>query len=194
MTPFWPLQPNTLQFVSYWRGTFSDEELDDLVALGQSKDLIPSAVNYASGDVTIDEQLRKSNVCFLPPTDIPHVYDKLTWVMNKLNPEYFNFDLTGFGEFLQFAEYREGDYINSHLDMGPTMIPRKLTLSVQLTDEDDYEGGDIEIMTAAEHPQKLSRQRGTILVFPSYIMHRVTPITRGVRHSLVGWVTGPQFR
>lgn len=194
MTPFWPLQPNTLDYISHWFGCFDDDELDKIVSIGNGKDLTPSFVNDANGNLSVDNQMRKSNVCFLPPTEIPFVYYRLTHVINELNKKCFNFDVTGFGEFLQFAEYKEGDFIHSHLDMGNTMIPRKLTLSVQLTDENDYEGGDIEVMTSAEHPLKLSRQRGAVLVFPSYIMHRVTPVTRGVRHSLVGWVTGPQFR
>lgn len=194
MTPFWPIHPHKQEFCAHWSGCFDDNELDEIVRIGQSKEMVPSSVNYQNGSTSTDDKLRKGNVSFITPTDSAHTYEVLSWVVNKLNEDYFNYELTGFGEFLQFAEYKEGDYINSHLDMGATPIPRKLTMSVQLSDEDDYEGGDLEVMTSAEHPLKLSRQRGTVLLFPSYIMHRVTPVTSGIRHSLVGWVTGPQFR
>lgn len=64
---------------------------------------------------------------------------------------------------------------------------------MQLSDEDDYVGGDLELMFGDE-PQKMIRKRGTILCFPSYVLHRVTPVTEGTRYSLVAWITGPQFK
>ena len=66
-------------------------------------------------------------------------------------------------------------------------------MSIQLSDSDDYEGGDLELMFR-EEPVKLDRTRGTLVAFPSFMLHRVTPVTRGTRWSLVAWITGPRWR
>jgi PKHD-type hydroxylase len=79
-----------------------------------------------------------------------------------------------------------------HLDYGGG-ISRKLSLAIQLTDPSEYEGGNLQIMTSGE-PQNMRKQRGLIAVFPSYVLHQVTPVTQGSRQSLVAWVSGPAFK
>ena len=80
-------------------------------------------------------------------------------------------------------------------------LVRKLTVVVQLDDGGDYVGGDLEVLrfgsdapSAIEVPAEAMRQRGTAIVFPSYVLHRVTPVTAGQRRTLVGWLVGPRFR
>ncbi|MDB2656544.1 2OG-Fe(II) oxygenase [Crocinitomicaceae bacterium] len=80
------------------------------------------------------------------------------------------------------------------MDFGAAEISaRKLSVTVQLSDPDEYEGGDLEFMINHK-TVKAPRKKGTIVVFPSFIMHRVTPITKGTRQSIVGWVSGPPYR
>jgi PKHD-type hydroxylase len=64
---------------------------------------------------------------------------------------------------------------------------------VQLADPSEYEGGNLQVMTSGQ-PQTVRKQRGLIAVFPSYVLHQVTPVTQGSRQSLVAWVSGPAFR
>jgi PKHD-type hydroxylase len=64
---------------------------------------------------------------------------------------------------------------------------------LQLSDPDEYEGGNLEILSSRE-PTVIEKKKGLVSVFPSYILHRVTPVTSGVRKTLVVWTTGPKFR
>jgi len=73
------------------------------------------------------------------------------------------------------------------------MSPRKLSLVLQLTDPEEYEGGDLELMTSSD-PIAVLKQRGLISVFPSFVLHRVTPVTKGTRRTLVVWACGPEFK
>jgi PKHD-type hydroxylase len=79
-----------------------------------------------------------------------------------------------------------------HQDFGGG-ISRKLSMAVQLSDPSEYDGGALQVMTSGE-PQSIPKKRGMIAVFPSYILHQVTPVTRGSRQSLVAWVSGPPFK
>ncbi|MDA8015328.1 MAG: 2OG-Fe(II) oxygenase, partial [Gammaproteobacteria bacterium] len=66
---------------------------------------------------------------------------------------------------------------------------------VQLSDADEYEGGDFQMHYVKAHPPAdIIRKRGTVLIFPSLLLHRVTPVTSGVRYSLVGWYVGPSWK
>jgi PKHD-type hydroxylase len=95
---------------------------------------------------------------------------------------------------LQFTRYQApGEHYEWHIDRGMQTGTRKLSLSLQLSDPDDYEGGDLEMWFGGE-PTKASRERGMMTFFPSYVMHRVTPVTKGVRYSLVCWISGPPFK
>jgi PKHD-type hydroxylase len=64
---------------------------------------------------------------------------------------------------------------------------------LQLTDPSQYEGGNLQIVTGGD-PLTVRKQRGLVAVFPSYVLHQVTPVTKGSRQSLVAWITGPQFK
>jgi len=116
-----------------------------------------------------------------------------------LNARYFRFDLSGLADF-QYALYGgpEGGHFDWHKDYGRdregrAWEPRKVTLSLQLSDGADYDGCDLEVR-AGNQIDTAPRVRGTLVAFPSNVLHRVTPITRGIRKSLVIWAVGPEFR
>jgi PKHD-type hydroxylase len=101
--------------------------------------------------------------------------------------------------------YREGGHFDWHLDNAAGFAPvnsRKLSFTLQLSPPEAYEGGDLEIAPWADslgvHPdaarRAVARQQGQLIVFPSFLCHRVLPVTRGTRHALVGWLHGPPFR
>jgi PKHD-type hydroxylase len=122
------------------------------------------------------------------------VFEKLANVAAKINAKHFRFELTGFGEPLQLTNYNQSEngMYGWHQDYGGG-VSRKLSMAVQLADPSEYEGGNLQVMTATE-PTNIRKQRGLIAVFPSYIVHQVTPVTQGSRQSLVAWVSGPAFR
>ena len=120
------------------------------------------------------------------------------WLWNKLsnlalmaNTEYYDFNLLGFKECIQYTEYEApGEHYTWHMDYGVGhMSQRKLSICVQLSDPEEYEGGELELFYQAD-PVVAQKTRGTAVVFPSYTMHRVTPVTKGTRSSLVVWVSG----
>jgi predicted 2-oxoglutarate/Fe(II)-dependent dioxygenase YbiX len=76
--------------------------------------------------------------------------------------------------------------------MGEPEYQRKLTFILQLTDPDEYVGGDLIVYTHKEE-ERMTRQQGSLIVFPSYTMHEVTELLSGTRYSLIGWVLGPEF-
>ena len=121
--------------------------------------------------------------------------------IQNVNGKAFGFDIQHL-EPLQYTVYNSNNLGNYkwHRDtafLAPNMYDRKLTLVMQLSDSDEYEGGDL-ILEDDFFVNKLvpaeMRARGSIFVFPSFIKHTVTPVTKGIRRSLVGWAEGPKFR
>lgn len=111
------------------------------------------------------------------------------------NRECFGFDLNGFCEF-QIAEYTNGDFYNEHFDCNLTdsASMRKISVTVQLSNDNEYEGGDFEFGCSITNPQITSlRNQGTILCFPSFVPHRVKEVTKGKRFALVGWYEGKKW-
>lgn len=172
-----------------WGDVFSQEECESIIHICSRRKMV-SAETASSGL----SSYRKSNVAFIfPDANTEWMFYKLEEATNKLN-EFFNFDLHGMGEGIQFAEYKAPDgHYNWHSDSGDTTMPRKLSLTVELSDPSTYEGGDLELNVTGE-PEKMTKQQGRVIAFPSHALHRVTPVTSGVRHSLVVWVTGPPFK
>lgn len=138
--------------------------------------------------------VRDSYVSWLTPVDYFPLYQKLTDAVNEVNNRYFNFDLFGFGEAMQFTKYiaPTGKY-GQHIDRTLNGYVRKLSIVAQLTDPKEYEGGELVLYTQGE-PIVLEKKKGKVYFFPSYILHEVKPVTKGERCSLVAWLTGPQFR
>ncbi len=100
---------------------------------------------------------------------------------------------------IQFTEYHaaEGGHYDWHHDVdwnNTDGFDRKLSVTVQLSDPNDYEGGDFLFGETESPKPELAKPKGTILVFPSYLKHTVTPVTKGVRKSLVAWFQGPKWQ
>lgn len=133
--------------------------------------------------------IRHSRVSFLHP-DTPEkqsFVDKVLNIVRQANDEVYRFDLDGGHEPLQLAEYGVGGEYGWHLDIGRgDSARRKLSATIQLSDPESYDGGDLEMWNT----KSPSRAQGTIIIFPSYLPHRVLPVTRGVRHSVVVWAAG----
>ncbi len=176
-----------------WEGGFSPEELDVLEEITNNC-TIPAEVGTDSGGV-VDEEVRRSKLFWAENHDeSAWVFDKLADIAAQLNAMYWGFDLSGLGERLQFTRY-ESDNAGTygwHQDFG-AQVSRKLSMILLLTDENGYEGGNVELFTGRK-PEVLPRGRGTLIAFPSWALHRVTPVSKGVRNTLVTWVSGSDFR
>ncbi len=186
-----PLKQNFAEF-AYYESFFTDEEISRIRALWNAEEATDATL---SGQDQHNEKLRKTSLLFLDDLK------KHDWLYNKLmqlslfaNSERFWFDLSGFFQPFQLARYEEGHFFDWHMDFGPGEIShRKLSMTVQLSDDSEYEGGDLEFRIN-DRVVSAPKSQGTVIVFPSFVQHRVTPITKGIRQSIVAWASGTPFR
>lgn len=114
----------------------------------------------------------------------------------EVNQEFYKYDLSNDYEF-QLIKYHPGGHYQWHCDYGVSPGPnivRKLSMSIQLTDPSEYEGGELEIVDYSNRTHTLPKEKGIFIVFDSKVPHRVTPVTKGQRIALVGWANGPRLR
>lgn len=187
----WTLKSDTLEHFAFVDSAFSKEECEEIIKIGKSRQLTEAKV---SGEAKTNKNIRVSNITFLHPTDMEWAYRKLTDIVNEMNDRFFKFNLWGFGEGIQFTEYNapDGKY-EAHIDRIYNGNFRKLSIVVQLTDPSAYKGGDLELIFGPQ-AEKMQKGLGRVVAFPSFTLHRVTPVTKGIRHTLVAWVNGPQFK
>lgn len=186
----WPLRANRQEEWAWMENVFTPLEIKAIIALGEADELDQGRTGGKHSPTT-----RDSFVQFLfPNPSTQWIFEKLSGVINEMNARYWGFDLSGFEQGLQFTRYQApGQHYEWHCDSGMMTGQRKLSLTVQLSEPDDYEGGDLELCWGPK-PMKANRDRSMMTVFPSWTLHRVTPVTKGTRYSLVAWVSGPQFR
>jgi PKHD-type hydroxylase len=177
---------------AFWENGFSDDEISRIKVIGDSLTLNQAIVDRGESNTSI----RKSKVGWIShDTNSSFIYDKLGYIGRMMNGEFFDLNLYGFIEDIQYTVYQsDDDKYNWHMDKGNLNAPpRKLSLVVQLSDPSEYEGGDFEFLVGPE-PITAKKEKGIVYAFPSYIIHRVTPITAGTRKSLVIWFCGDKFR
>jgi PKHD-type hydroxylase len=185
----------------------SNNPLDwDCIDKGFSEEEIKRIEEYAiqlprlKGNVGNNESVteeRKSVVRWIyrnPETE--WLYAKMISMADTSNENLWQFDMFSANEAIQYTEYYDdGGHYDWHIDMseGAPLNQRKISMTVQLTDGCDYQGGDFEIMRG-RNIEQLPKGKGTVLIFPSYLLHRVTPVTSRVRKSLVLWLGGASFK
>jgi PKHD-type hydroxylase len=184
---------------AYWENGFSQAEITRIRMMGD-RDISATTSNQALiGAGQENPDIRRSKLAwFNLNEETTWLYDKLGYVVRQVNGQYFQFNLTGFAEPFQYTVYNgtERSHYDWHMDKGYAdngAAPRKLSLVLMLSDPDEYEGGELELMTGPQ-PSKVANTQGLIHLFPSWVLHRVTPVTKGTRRSLVVWVCGPRFR
>ena len=189
----WCFKNDKTESFAFQDNVFTKRQCETIIKIGKNSVLEEAVVgNYA--DQRKDENCRKSKTSWLSPANGNEwIFQKLTDSILLLNNNFFNFDLWGLAEGIQFTEYEapNGKY-DPHIDCIHNGGIRKLSISVQLSGENDYEGGDVIINTGNE--VSMSRKQGTAIAFPSYVLHGVKPVTTGTRYSLVAWITGPEFK
>jgi PKHD-type hydroxylase len=176
---------------------FSASECDRIIELGLRLQSSEATVQGNKGQTNIPGgEARQGNVTWLrSDTRTEPLFARLEKIASEINGQSFRFQLEGFGEPVQFTHYdRLGDHYAWHQDHGPgRMSRRKLSMVVQLSDPGGYIGGNLQLMTGGA-PKNMPRDRGCVLIFPSWQVHRVTPLESGTRYSLVAWVWGEPYR
>jgi PKHD-type hydroxylase len=182
-----PAPNGALATVQAQQGALSPEECDRVIALGET------AHSEGGGVEDGPSEYRVSRIAWLAPDPATEwLFHRLAALFSEANRHY-GLELVGFVDALQYTVYGADQHFDWHLDLGPgSTSARKLSMSIQLSDPDEYHGGALEFISLSPHPEAI--RRGTAIIFPSFLAHRVTPVTRGVRRSLVAWAYGPTFR
>jgi len=180
-------------FTHVIKSLFSEAEAGEIVRLAREAGLAQASL---VGGAT-HHDIRRAQIAWLDdegPAD--WVMQRVMSAVAEANRETFHFRLEGFEERLQVAAYDEGEqgHFDWHSDMGggPLAARRKLTIVAQLTRPEEYEGGELQLNPAGR-PFAASREIGDAILFASFVLHRVAPVTSGLRHSLTCWVHGPEF-
>lgn len=178
-------------------------EIDRLFTPSQCRDIVALVANSLFSDAGLvrgarDDNIRRARVAWIDETDGgAWVLDRIIDAVIDANRNHFDFDLKAFDEKIQIAWYDAGveGHFDWHIDMGDGALAskRKLTIVAQLSSASDYDGGVLEI-NADGRPTPAPHALGAAIFFPSFMPHRVTPVTRGARYSLTVWSHGPAFR
>lgn len=194
---YYSLTNSKIETYAFKKQLFSLEECKEIIKLGRSFKIEESSTASHKGF----SEVRSSKNSWLRPGKLTSwIYQKIDPCIRNINDNYFGFDLHAL-EALQFTEYDEsykGCYV-AHVDtLGNEVSPnsfRKLSFSILLNDPNTYEGGDFLLYSdSIQRPVVFPKDTGTAFFFPSTTLHEVTPVTKGVRYSLVGWCRGPKFK
>lgn len=189
----WFMDTGKHEWFAYFTNVFTEEELDKIIELGESSNLEEGKI--ISKEKNINKNVRNSLISWIPISpDSEWLFRKLVDITREANKRYFGFDLHTI-QNLQYSVYNKGGHYKDHADIfnQSAMGVRKLSFSVHLSDSSTYKGGDLVIKPGGEE-FVVPKERGTIVFFPSYAVHEVTPVTKGTRKTLVSWVIGPNFK
>ena len=155
--------------------------------------------DYDKASSLDDPEIRKTSIHFI--TDKENKINNLVWgFLREANKIQFNYDLEYF-QPIQFGEYKNGGFYGWHQDQSnidSSNEIRKLSLTLVLSDPDTFEGGELQFYNG-DRPMEDKvkndiRSQGTVIVFDSRDWHRITPVNKGVRYSIVCWTVGPNFK
>ena len=178
----------------FYQNGFDKSELNKI---SKNVKKLPWNIAKTAGGKT---EVRDSNIKWIPQNeDWFWLYEKLANMASEANNSLWKFDLHQIPEMIQYTEYKApAGHYNWHADIGPGLLSkRKVSITVQLSEPDEYEGGDLELFRGGSMNGpfvKAERSAGCVFLFPSYMMHRVTPVTRGTRKSFVLWLGGGHYK
>jgi PKHD-type hydroxylase len=180
----------------YWEGFLDDSEINYILSRPEWHNQSDAQIG-GGFEGKVDKEKRRTDVSWMFPDQAnAHIWEKISNTIWSANRQFFRFDLRGCYEAMQLGVYTEHDqgHYDWHIDSGleTNTVPRKLSMALLLSDPSEFEGGELQIMRAGV-PESVEQKRGRAWFFPSYLMHRVTPVTKGIRRSLVMWVGGPAF-
>ena len=174
---------------------FTPKQCQMVINAGRSEPRQNAGVGNDNGGSGVDTETRTSHISWIPFSKTPEMYKDIEKVMKTTNGNHFGFDGMQITEMAQYTEYPEGGFYDWHIDSDthfahePTV--RKISMTLLLSPENEFEGGDLELMKEGK-PAKL--KQGHAIFFASFIRHRVTPVIRGNRKSLVMWFGGTPLK
>tara|TARA_A100000172_G_scaffold78415_1_gene63974 strand:- start:259 stop:873 length:615 start_codon:yes stop_codon:yes gene_type:complete len=194
-TTAWPFYLDKMPPYAWVRNFLTPEQCDDIVKYGKSLFTAKGKIGGTNPEATAEiKGARDSSISWIKPVeDYVWLYRKIVDAMVMLNHEHYKFDMWGLAESLQFTSYGPKQHYFAHTDRGTGVMVRKLSCTIQLTDPKKYKGGDL-VIYESRNGTNIEREQGLLVVFPSFMLHEVTPVKKGERNSLVCWASGAAFK
>ena len=179
------------------RPLFSPEQCQMIINAGRSEPKTNASVGSDKGikGGVIDTKTRTSHISWIPFKKMKEMYKDIEKIMKATNSNHFGFDGMQITEMAQYTEYPEGGFYEWHVDNDVNFQHeppvRKISMTCLLSPENEFEGGDLELV---KEGQRASLKQGHAIFFASFIRHRISPVIRGNRKSLVMWFGGTPFK
>jgi len=176
---------------------FTPEQCKMIIEAGRAEPRNDAGVGNDKGtkEGHVDTNTRTSHISWIPFSKMADMYKDINKIMQATNRNHFGFDGMTINEMAQYTEYPEGGFYEWHVDNDVNMQyeppVRKISMTLLLSPESEFEGGDLELMSEG----KVAKiKQGHAVFFASFIRHRVKPVIRGRRQSLVMWFGGTPFK
>lgn len=177
------------------------QQCNELITIGRTEPKINATIGTTDKITKLDERYRKSIISWIPFAKAVPIYQVIRQWMEVTNNNYFGFDTVQLSEQAQYAEYYKDGFYNWHMDSNVEMnnMPtvRKISMTLLLNDPKNFEGGDLELFcgeTLDSEKNKFKLKQGYAVFFASFLLHRVMPVIKGNRKSLVMWFGGSPLR
>ena len=174
---------------------FTPEQCQMIIDAGRRQPPQKAQVGMGKPGTGTDTNKRITTISWLPFDEMKEMYGDINKFIRRVNLNHFGFEDIQITEQAQFTEYPEGGFYDWHMDCDVAMAHeppvRKISMTLLLSPEHQFEGGDLELMAPGK---RAKLKQGHAIIFASFLNHRVAPITRGVRQSLVMWFGGKPFK
>ena len=176
---------------------FSPAQCQDIIDMGHQQKSEEAKVGTKEGrEGSYDTKKRITTISWIPFKALPDMYQIIERTMKQVNGNHFGYEGMQITEPAQFTEYPKGGFYDWHMDaeVNCQFEPpvRKISMTILLSPQNEFEGGDLEFMTEGNKPPQLLQ--GQAVFFCSMIRHRVSKVKKGIRRSLVQWFGGPPFK
>ena len=174
---------------------FTPEQCQMIIECGRRQKPQKAQVGMGKPGGGLDTNKRVTTISWIPFKEMPEMYNQVNEFIQKANRNHFGFGDIQITEQAQFTEYPEGGFYDWHMDTDVTMEKeppvRKISMTCLLSPENQFEGGDLELMAPGK---RVKLKQGHAIIFASFLNHRVAPVIKGVRQSLVMWFGGEPFK
>ena len=174
---------------------FTPQQCEMVIQAGHKQKPETAQVGMNSPKGGVDTKKRTTTISWIPFKEMPEMYSQIEATMQKINLNHFGFENVKITEPAQFTEYPKGGFYDWHMDLdvnGQYEPPiRKISMTILLSDPSTFKGGELEFM---EKNKMSDLKQGQAIFFASFIRHRVAPVKKGIRRSLVMWFGGTPFK
>ena len=177
---------------------FTPQQCQDIINMGHQQKSEEAKVGHKEGrkEGKYDTKMRITTISWIPFKTMPDMYKMIESSMLQANGNHFGYEGMTITEPAQFTEYPRGGFYDWHMDaeVNCQYEPpvRKISMTILLSPDNEFEGGDLEFMAEGNKPPQLLQ--GQAIFFCSLLRHRVAKVKKGIRRSLVMWFGGPPFK